>query len=160
MKRQARARPHHLLLLLILSFTSTALADGERSRVVFHVNSGQPEAQHGALRNLDNHIAAVGAERLDIKVILQGGGVTMLLLPEALSRLSGITHANAGPDFKRRIDTLRGLGVSFRVSGQYLRKHGIDFRHDLYGLEESDVVDNALSELSRLQNLGYAYIKP
>jgi intracellular sulfur oxidation DsrE/DsrF family protein len=146
------------MLLALLPLLATAAP--ERNKVVFHVNSDSPEQQYAALRNLDNHIAAVGADHLDLKVVLQGGGVTLLLLPEALPRLSGVRRANATPAFRQNIDALRAKGVVFLVSGQYLRQHGIDFRRDLHGVSEADVVDNALSQLSKLQQQGYAYVKP
>lgn len=157
--RTGRRRLAWLLPLLLL-IPLVALASSEPHRVVFHVNSDDHEQQFAALRNLKNHIDAVGADHLDLKVVLQGGGVTLLLLPEALPRLPGIHHANADPDFQRQVDALRAQGVQFLVSGQYLHRHGIDFRRDLYGVQEADVVANALSELSSLQRRGYAYVKP
>jgi intracellular sulfur oxidation DsrE/DsrF family protein len=137
-----------------------AAAPPERNKVVFHVNSSDPVKQQSVLRNLDNHIAAVGAENLDIKVLLQGGGVSLLLLPEALPHVRHMRHANADPALRRHIDALRAQGVEFLVSGRTLSEHGIDAGRDLYDVSPAQVVPNALSCLSELQHHGYAYIKP
>ena len=39
-----------------------------KQKVVYHINYDNPKAQAGALRNIQNHINAVGAENLDLKV--------------------------------------------------------------------------------------------
>jgi intracellular sulfur oxidation DsrE/DsrF family protein len=155
-----RRNHHHLLGLLCLTLLLPVCATAERNKVVFHVNSHDAEKQESVLRNLDNHIAAVGAENLDIKVMLQGGGVTMLLLPEALPHVHRLPYANADVAMRRHVDALRAEGVQFLVSGLTLHEHGIDAGHDLYKVKPEDVVPNALSRLSELQHLGYAYIKP
>lgn len=159
-KRLDRRRLLGLLALLPALLSLPAVAAAERNKVVFHVNSDDPERQQGVLRNLDNHLDAVGAENLDIKVLLQGGGVTLLLLPEALPHIGRLRHANAGPAFRQHVDRLRAQGVVFLVSGLTLREHDIDAEHDLYGVSPAHVVPNALSYLSDLQQQGYAYIKP
>lgn len=146
-------------LLSVLSLQTLAAAPA-RNKVVFHVNSDDPDKQQSVLRNLDNHIAAVGAENLDIKVMLQGGGVTMLLLPDALPQVHHIRHANADPAMCRHVDALRAQGVVFLVSGRTLSEHGIQADRDLYRVDPAEVVANALSHLSELQRRGYAYIKP
>ena len=161
-----RRRLLSLLLALPLLWSAT-LADpvpaaprDTRSKIVFHVNTDDPDQQEVVLRNLDNHIASVGAENLDIKVMLQGGGVTLLLLPQALQHTHRLHHANATPKICQRIDALRALGVQFQVSGLTLEEHGIDARHDLYRVQPADIVPNALAYLTELQNRGYTYIKP
>ena len=39
-----------------------------KQKVVYHINYDNPKQQAGALRNIQNHINAVGAENLDLKV--------------------------------------------------------------------------------------------
>ena len=148
------------LLLLLLALPLFVSAAPDLNKVVFHLNSDDPEQQETVLRNLDNHIAAVGAEQLDIKVLLHGGGVTLLLLPEALPHTTGVHRANATPDVRRHVDALRAQGEVFLDSARTLTEHGIDFTHDLHGVSKDQVVANALSCLSELQRQGYAYIKP
>ena len=153
-----------ILSLLIIAAVITApaaiAAASQPSKLIFHVNDDSPEHQEAVLRNLQNHLVSVGPENLDIKVLLQGGGVSMLLLPKALPRVSAFNYANASPAFCGRIDELRAQGVIFLVSGRTLAQHHIDFRHDLYGVHPRDIVPNALSQLAELQSQGYTYIKP
>ncbi|MCY4313168.1 MAG: hypothetical protein OXD44_05645, partial [Gammaproteobacteria bacterium] len=54
----------------------------ERQKVVYHINYDNPKAQAGALRNIQNHINAVGENNLDLKVVLHGNGLALLLDPE------------------------------------------------------------------------------
>jgi len=157
-----RRRFLHCLSLPVVAIlaASADAATSQPSKLVFHVNDATPEHQDTVLRNLHNHLASVGPENLDIKVLLQGGGVSLLLLPEALSRVNNFIYANADPAFRERIDALRAQGVVFLVSGPTLAKHHIDLDRDLYGVHPRDVVPNALSQLADLQSQGYTYIKP
>lgn len=148
-----------LFLTVLLALPLLAGAS-QPSKLVFHVNSPDPDRQDAVLRNLRNHIASVGAARLDIKVLLQGGGVTLLLLPDALGHTRGLDHANADSMFRQRVDALRAQGVEFLVSGRAVRRHAIDPARDLYGVAPSQVVPNALAYLAQLQQQGYTYIKP
>lgn len=54
-----------------------------KQKVVYHINYDNPKTQAGALRNIQNHINAVGAENLELKVVLHGKGVSLLLEPDA-----------------------------------------------------------------------------
>jgi intracellular sulfur oxidation DsrE/DsrF family protein len=52
-----------------------------KQKVVYHINyeGGEDDKRYrGAMRNIQNHINAVGAENLDIKVVLHGNGVSLL----------------------------------------------------------------------------------
>lgn len=149
-----------LLVTLLFATIGALAAPAPVSKLVFHVNGDTPEHQESVLRNLHNHLASVGTENLNIKVLLQGGGITLLLLPEALSRVSGLSFANASEPFRRQIDDLRDQGVIFLVSDRTLSRHHIDASRDLYGVQPRDIVPNALSSLATLQAQGYTYIKP
>ncbi|MDH3899417.1 MAG: hypothetical protein OEU51_00045, partial [Gammaproteobacteria bacterium] len=64
-----------------------SLTAGERygkQKVVYHINYDDAKAQAGALRNIQNHINAVGAENLDLKVVMHGKGLSLLLTPDAV----------------------------------------------------------------------------
>ena len=52
-----------------------ALAEGAKQKVVYHINYDDPKQEASALRNVQNHINAVGAENLDLKVVLHGDGL-------------------------------------------------------------------------------------
>jgi intracellular sulfur oxidation DsrE/DsrF family protein len=50
--------------------------------------------------------------------------------------------------------------VAFQVCGNTLKGKQIDFEGDLYDVDEADIVPSGVAELSRLQGMGYSYIKP
>lgn len=153
-----------LALLLSLSFfvSGNTLA-GDRygkQKVVYHINYDAPKKQAGALRNIQNHINAVGAENLDIKVVLHGNGLALLLDPDSLKKLKKFKYANADEKMTAKIDSLKDQGVSFNVCANTVRGRKVDLESDLYSVEKSDIVPSGVAEVARLQLLGYAYIKP
>ncbi len=146
--------------LFVVGFQTQVWAEGYgKQKVVYHINYDNPKKQRGALRNIQNHINAVGADNLDLKVVLHGNGLSLLLKPEALARVKKAKHANAGT-LESAIDTLRHQGVSFSVCNNTLRGRKIDLERDLYEVTEADRVPSGVAELAKLQAQGYVYIKP
>lgn len=135
-------------------------ADYAPQKVVYHINYDSPEEQVGALRNIQNHINAVGADNLDIKVVLHGRGLALLLNPEALQRLEKFKHANATDELAARIAGLRDQGVVFNVCENTVRGANVNVQSDLYDVDKQDVVSSGVAEIARLQSMGYAYMKP
>ena len=66
---------------LILAIWSSALGYGKQ-KVVYHINGDNPQQNTGALRNIQNHINAVGAENMDIRVVMHGNGLAVLMYPD------------------------------------------------------------------------------
>jgi intracellular sulfur oxidation DsrE/DsrF family protein len=130
-----------------------------KQKVVYHVNYDNPKAQAGALRNIQNHINAVGAENLDLKVVMHGKGLTMLLTPDAAERTK-LKQGNATDDIQAKISGLKDQGIGFQVCSNTLKGKKIDYTHDLYDVEDADIVPSGVAELARLQAMGYTYIKP
>jgi uncharacterized protein len=148
-------------VMLLGLVSGTAFADGYgKQKVVYHVNYDNPKAQAGALRNIQNHINAVGAENLDLKVVLHGNGLAMLLEPESLEKLTKFKNANATPDMTARVDGLKNQGVSFHVCANTVKGRGVDVDQDLYNVDGGDIVPSGVAELAHLQAQGYTYIKP
>ena len=148
-------------LALIFGFSQTALADGHgKQKVVYHINYDDPKLQGGALRNIQNHINAVGADKLDLRVVLHGNGLALLVLPEAHSRLPKFKHANANDQMAAKIDGLRNQGVSFKVCANTLKGKKVNLESDLHDVSKADVVPSGVAELAILQGQGFAYIKP
>ena len=61
-----------LLTCSIVAWQSGDVRAGEgygKQKVVYHINYDDPKAQAGALRNIQNHINAVGKDNLDLKVV-------------------------------------------------------------------------------------------
>ena len=139
--------------LLALSGAASA-QDTERygkQKVVYHINyEGGPESKAylGAMRNIQNHINAVGAENMDIKVVLHGNGLGLLMTAKDDERL------------QTSVASLKGQDVSFSVCNNTLKGREISYEEDLYDTWEQDIVPSGVAELSHLQQQGYTYIKP
>lgn len=65
--------------------------------------------------------------------------------------------ANRG--LKDRVRHLKAQGVRFELCAASLARRGLDLE-DLYEAEPEDIVPNGLERLVRLQEQGYAYVKP
>lgn len=151
-----------MFLLTVTSITSVTAADKgyAKQKVVYHVNYDNPKKQGGALRNIQNHINAVGAENLDLKVVLHGNGLAMLLEPDSLDKLKKFKFANANDKMTANIDGLKTQGVKFNVCANTVKGRKVDLKNDLYDVDEKDVVPSGVAELAKLQMEGYVYIKP
>lgn len=137
-------------LVLAAGAVNPALA-GERyakQKVVYHVNYDDPKQQAAALRNIQNHINAVGAENIDVKVVMHGAGVSLL------------KSANADMNLQSKVVSLKSQGVDFEVCNNTLVGKKIDYEKDLFDVTEADIVPSGVAELARLQQMGYVYIKP
>ena len=129
-----------------------------KQKVVYHINSYGAKQQAGALRNIQNHINAVGAENLDLKVVMHGNGVSMVVEPEYLADTK-MKEANADDMMVAKIAGLKQQGVAFEVCANTLRGRNIP-REALYDTSNQDIVPSGVAELSRLQQMGYTYVKP
>lgn len=144
------------------SFTAgqAIASDYAKQKVVYHINYDNPKKQAGALRNIQNHINAVGAENLDLKVVLHGNGLALLLEPDSLSKLKKFKHANADDKMTAKVTDLKGQGVSFHVCANTVRGRKVDVESDLYDVDDKDIVPSGVAEVAKLQGMGYSYIKP
>ncbi|MEA3275351.1 MAG: DsrE family protein [Pseudomonadota bacterium] len=129
-----------------------------KQKVVYHVNYYDAKKQAGALRNIQNHINAVGADNLDLKVVLHGNGVSLLLDPDALEGTK-MKEANATDEMQAKIAGLKQQGVTFNVCANTLRGRKVA-TDDLYDFNGVDIVPSGVAELAHLQSQGYTYIKP
>lgn len=122
-----------------------------KQKVVYHINYSGGEddkAYLGALNNIRNHINAVGAENIDIKVVLHGNGVSLL------------SDAKSVEPLQIKVASLKSQNVAFNVCNNTLTGRNISYENDLYDVWEDDIVPSGVAELSRLQQMGYTYIKP
>jgi intracellular sulfur oxidation DsrE/DsrF family protein len=132
----------------------------EKQKVVYHINYDDPKQQAGALRNIQNHINAVGAENLELKVVLHGNGLALLLEPGALENVPKFKNANATEEMTAKISGLKDQGVNFNVCANTVKGRKVDYLNDLYDVNESDIVPSGVAEVAKLQAEGYSYIKP
>jgi intracellular sulfur oxidation DsrE/DsrF family protein len=150
-----------LLAVVALLITGNTLAEEGygKQKVVYHINYDDPKAQAGALRNVQNHINAVGAENLDLKIVLHGKGLTLLLEPDAVEHTK-LTKGNATEEVQAKITGLKDQGVDFQVCSNTLKGKKVDYETDLYDVDKADIVPSGVAEIARLQAQGYVYIKP
>ncbi|MFO8003407.1 DsrE family protein [Thioalkalivibrio sp.] len=136
-----------LVLAMAVSGLAGAATPEDKTRVVYHVNQGEPGLHKAAVRNVQNHINAVGAENMDIKLVMHGGGINLLLA------------ANDHPDIQAAVDSLKLQGVDFQVCRNTLSARQLPMEA-LYDTTEADIVPSGVAQLSILQREGYTYIKP
>lgn len=119
-------------------------------KVVYHLNGDGGDAGKGykaALNNIQNHIEAVGAGSLDLRVVMHGDGVG--LLQKAADDLG----------LQGTIIDLKNNGVRFLVCNNTLTGRNID-PDSLFDVNPEDIVPSGVAELGKLQMEGFAYIKP
>ena len=141
------------LAIVGLVFASQADAQSSygKQKVVYHINyEGGPDDKkyRGAMRNIQNHINAVGADNLDLKVVLHGNGVSLL------------RSATTNEPLQMAVTNLKTQNVSFHVCNNTLVGRKIDYENDLFEVFDDDIVPSGVAELAHLQQQGYTYIKP
>jgi intracellular sulfur oxidation DsrE/DsrF family protein len=148
-----------LSLFMLTGMAGVAIAAGKQ-KVVYHVNYYGEKAQAGALRNVQNHINATGAENLDLKVILHGNGVSMLMYPDAVGTGENkMKEGNATEQMQATIAGLKSQGIEFKVCANTLKGRNVA-KNDLYDFSEDDIVPSGVAQLAIFQGQGYSYIKP
>jgi intracellular sulfur oxidation DsrE/DsrF family protein len=138
-------------LLFSAGQTPVAAEGYGKQKVVYHINytgGDDDRLYRGAMRNIQNHINAVGAENLDVKVVLHGNGLELL------------KNATTNEQLQGQVVSLKGQNVGFQVCNNTLKGRKISYQDDLYDVWEEDIVPSGVAELSRLQQMGYTYIKP
>jgi len=129
-----------------------------KQKVVYHINYDDAKTQKAALGNIQNHINAVGRDNLEIKVVMHGDGVSLLLEPDALEETK-MKAANATPEQEAKVAGLKDQGVKFEVCANTLKGRNVPL-DALYDVDAEDVVPSGVAELARLEQMGFTYIKP
>ena len=141
------------IALLGLGGSSIALAaDAKQAdakqKVVYHINYNDETLLNAALGNAKNHIAAVGKDNIDMKIVMHGNGLDLL------------KTANTNLDMQQKVINLKKDGVDFEVCKNTLTSKKINYKNELFDVSEKDIVPSGVAEVARLQQQGYAYIKP
>ena len=140
------------LIAVLLTVAYGPVAGAEtgygKQKVVYHVNYDDPKKQKGALKNIQNHINAVGAENMDLRVVMHGNGLTLLM------------RANEDPNFESGVAGLKSQGIGFKVCANTLKGRKISYEDDLYDVDQEDIVPSGVAEIAHLQAQGYSYVKP
>jgi intracellular sulfur oxidation DsrE/DsrF family protein len=119
-------------------------------KVVYHNDGGGPDNAtyfRRMLNNLRNHVAAVGKDHVEIRVVDHSDGIILLQTAATDEKLAQL------------IDARKAEGVRFLVCQNTLDERKIDW-HTLYGVKEEDIVPSGVAELARLEQMGFAYIHP
>lgn len=137
------------LALTLGAPTSAVAGKGyAKQKVVYHINYDKDKRQLGAMRNIQNHINAVGAKNLDLRVVMHGKGYTLL------------KRANSDPNFQQKVINLKKQGVKMQICANTIRGKKINVKNDLYDVEQKDIVPSGVAEIAHLQAKGYSYVKP
>lgn len=97
------------------------------------------------LNSINNQIKAVGKSHVEIKVVTHGSGIELFQAAESNLELAAT------------LEKLRSEGVSFLICANTLKEKKLDW-HQFAGVQEKDIVPSGVAELTRLQNMGFAYI--
>jgi intracellular sulfur oxidation DsrE/DsrF family protein len=117
-----------------------------QQKVVYDFNQRNWKVIRRGLVNIENHLRVVGPKNVKIVVIAHGGALVMLL------------KFYVPKDIEQKVAALRKQGVDFRACANTLRKMRI--RKPGERLVRCRVVPCGVCELVKLQQQGYAYIKP
>ncbi|GMR17945.1 MAG: DsrE family protein [Gammaproteobacteria bacterium] len=119
-----------------------------KQKVVYHIDYDDVKHQISAMRNIQNHIDAVGADKLDLRVVMHAKGYTLL------------KRANSDPNFRQKVANLKKQGVKMLICATTIRRKKINVKNDLYDVDPEDIVPSGVAEIAQLQKLGYSYVKP
>ncbi|WP_083916896.1 DsrE family protein [Thioalkalivibrio sp. ALJ24] len=139
-----------LPVLVAFGMTGGAVASDDygTQKVVYHVNYDDTSRYMAAMGNIQNHINAVGADNMQIKVVMHGDGLGLL------------STAREHDDLRSRIDNLKLQDVDFLVCANTLEGRGIDLNNDLHDAADSDVIPSGVAHISHLQHKGFSYSRP
>lgn len=112
-------------------------------RVVFHIDEGSIARANMVFHNIQNLIDDLGADSVEVALVANGEGVRALLR-------SPNVH-------QRQVKKLAEQGVQLLACANSLRFLGLD-SDDM--LEPVEVIPAGVSELTKKQSKGWAYIRP
>ena len=137
-----------LVAMLPLTVGVGSAVAAEKQKVVYHLNSDDTKHHMAFMKNIQNHINAVGKENLDLRVVMHGPGISLL------------QSAKKNEDVKSRVDNLKLQGISFNVCANTLKGKKVNHKTDMYDVSDKDIVPSGVAEIAILQGKGYAYVKP
>ncbi|WP_018873758.1 MULTISPECIES: DsrE family protein [unclassified Thioalkalivibrio] len=140
-----------LLITTALIFSGNASAvtyDYGEDKAVYDVNYDDSDRHTMVLRNIQNHVNALGVDNIQVKVVLSGDGLSLL------------NKAKDDDDLRANIDNLKMQNVRFLVCNNTLEGRQISLHDDLYDASEEDVVVSGNAHISYLQRQGYTFLKP
>ncbi len=115
----------------------------DKFRVIFHLDEPSKGRADQVFRNIENLLADLGENNVEVELVANGGGVKALV---------------KGPDSHvEQIEPLAAKGVRFAACAHSLSQ--LEIARDTL-LESVEVVSSGVGELVRKQAEGWAYIRP
>lgn len=134
-----------LLLAMVTVLAPTAWAQSTANNVIYHIDNSEGQALKG-LRNIRNHLDTDPTAK--ITVVTHAEGVDFLLTG---------AKDRTGNEYAAPVAALKARGVKFEVCEITLRNRNIKKEQFI---EEADFTPSGVVRLAKLQQQGYAYIKP
>ena len=116
--------------------------DGKKYHVIFEMSAGDQQRLEGVIRNIDNLKIALGAENVNVELVLHGGAILSFTKDKT-------TLAAAW-------ERLAKSGVTLLACNNSLKMRDIPKESLLPNIK---VVDSAVAELVRKQQAGWQYIR-
>jgi intracellular sulfur oxidation DsrE/DsrF family protein len=122
-----------------------------QQKVVYHINN--IHSAKGALRNLKNHLNALGDENIEAIVVTHSsGGFAMV------DGAMGKKDKKGKPyNFSDQIASLANRGVKFTICANTIR--GKKIPKDKIN-ENAEIIPSGVAHVAHLQQKGYIYVKP
>ena len=130
----------------------TAMNGYDKQKVVYHINN--IDSAMGALRNVKNHLNAVGDQNLEIIVVTHSSGA-FALVDGAMGKKDPKTGKVY--DFRDQIAGLANRGVKFQICANTIKGKKID-KSKIN--ENAEIVPSGVAQIAHLEQQGYMYIKP
>ena len=123
-----------------------------KSKVVYHINNIHTAT--GALRNVKNHLNAVGDKNIELIVVTHSSGAFAMV-----DGAMGKKNKKNGKvyNFNDQIAGLANRGVKFTICANTIR--GKKINKNLIN-ENAEVIPSGVAEVAFLQQKGYMYVKP
>ena len=130
----------------------TAKNGYDKQKVVYHVNNIHTAT--GALRNVKNHLNALGDKNAEIIVVTHSSGAFAMV-----DGAMGKKNKKTGKvyDFKDMVATLANRGVKFTICANTIRGKKID-KNKIN--ENAEIIPSGVAHVAHLQQKGYLYVKP
>ena len=124
----------------------TAKNGFKSQKVIYHVND--INKAYGALRNVKNHLNALGDKNATVVVVTHSSG--------AFTLVDG-AQDKRGRSFDATIQTLANRGVRFEICANTIRGKKID--KNKINLN-AHITPSGVARVADLQQQGYLYVKP
>ena len=141
--------------LVGLSFTAQAgsAKNGyDKQKVVYHINNIHTAT--GALRNIKNHLNAVGDKNIELIVVTHSSGA-FAMVDGSMGKKSKKTGKVY--NFKDQIASLANRGVKFTICANTIRGKKIS-KNKIN--ENAEIIPSGVAHVAHLQQKGYLYVKP